>query len=340
MTRLRTTWTQARRALLPAQRWAVSGRGGSHRAFTLVELLTVVAIISLLMGILMPTLSKAREQAKRARVLALVEAIGKSLEAFANDFGDYPDSSMRRDIINWDETNPGPPQAMLSGAHWLARALMGHDRQGVDAQGIVMKGYVAMMPQPKESDLKTYSRKGPYFEGNVIVRDNDQSNNFNIGSTTSTNDYQPTGRLIIIDDLFRSPILYYRANERAKDPFCVDGLGQLAPGNPMDRPGVYRQADNRLITGDGTSVLGWDFGFKDRPHQISKFGNVAVDPNNLSVLGTIPPGYTNTFVNYFKSNSALRSSQIAKPVTEKFILISAGKDGLYGTGDDITNFNQ
>jgi prepilin-type N-terminal cleavage/methylation domain-containing protein len=61
------------------------------RAFTLMELLVVTAIIALLLAILLPSLSKARLQAKIVVVNAELSDIGLGLEAYAMDnFGNYP----------------------------------------------------------------------------------------------------------------------------------------------------------------------------------------------------------------------------------------------------------
>ncbi len=55
------------------------------RAFTLVELLVVVSIIALLIAILLPSLRKAREQAKRTKCYANLHAIHIALICYADD---------------------------------------------------------------------------------------------------------------------------------------------------------------------------------------------------------------------------------------------------------------
>jgi len=57
------------------------GRSG----FTLIELLVVVAIIALLISILLPSLARARELAKRTTCAANMSGIGKGLHTYAND---------------------------------------------------------------------------------------------------------------------------------------------------------------------------------------------------------------------------------------------------------------
>ncbi|MBI5863476.1 MAG: prepilin-type N-terminal cleavage/methylation domain-containing protein [Planctomycetes bacterium] len=59
----------------------------SRRAsgFTLIELLVVVAIIALLISILLPSLKKARDQAKAAVCLSNLKAMGTALQLYKDD---------------------------------------------------------------------------------------------------------------------------------------------------------------------------------------------------------------------------------------------------------------
>ncbi len=59
-------------------------------AFTLVELLTVIAIIAILMALLFPVLSIMMDRARRAQATADCLAVVTAAKAFQTDYGKYP----------------------------------------------------------------------------------------------------------------------------------------------------------------------------------------------------------------------------------------------------------
>ncbi|MBN1346299.1 MAG: prepilin-type N-terminal cleavage/methylation domain-containing protein [Phycisphaerae bacterium] len=67
-----------------------SGTARGERAFTLIELLVVVAIIALLISILLPSLSRARAQARTTQCLSRVAQMAKAFLLYADDYDETP----------------------------------------------------------------------------------------------------------------------------------------------------------------------------------------------------------------------------------------------------------
>jgi prepilin-type N-terminal cleavage/methylation domain-containing protein/prepilin-type processing-associated H-X9-DG protein len=74
----------------------VSRRGRFRHGFTLVELLVVIGIIALLMALLMPALSRAREDSRRVKCLSNLKSIGQGLYTYAQTYRDrLPNGNFR-----------------------------------------------------------------------------------------------------------------------------------------------------------------------------------------------------------------------------------------------------
>jgi prepilin-type N-terminal cleavage/methylation domain-containing protein len=253
---------------------------------TLVELLTVLAIISLLVGILIPAVSSVKNSAMEAKQRGQFLTIELGLTTFKNDSdcgGDYPPSA------GW---SPGGP-LNYCGAQKLAEALLGwdllgfHPKSDFTANGVNSGG---VFVYDSGDPVLFGQRKDPYLEGTA--------NAFKLGSLFPKTGTAPLApNTYVLCDVFGAkkvalpggttakagaPILYYRANTAGKDIFLK--AAEDGKAHPLGDPG-------------------------------SGYGN---------------------FYGYITDPKIAAKQWPYKP--NSYILISAGADGIYGTGDDVRNF--
>ena len=308
----------------------------SHKlGFTLVEMLTALAIIAVLVSLIIPALSLVHKSADMVRQKSQFHSIGIGLEAFRADFGDYPESN----------DNGLEPDALLLdryfGAQKLAEAMIGQDgfgfhprsefrRDGLadwDGDGEYEYGtgedervyHVGEDTDSEEADENLSARKGPYLE-------------LETGNAVRLEDlYRPPNQFIapiyeefVLADMFGvvrhrrtgrktgMPILYYRADTL--------NFGHDYPPPPPPGDNIYHFDDNQFIV---NMAVPWSTSPIYHPMN-SLTGAIAGDPgifyeNTQNPNFDIPP-------RPYRSDS--------------FILLSAGPDGLYGTGDDVFNFDE
>jgi len=91
----------------------------NHKAFTLVELLVVISIIAMLLGILMPTLGKARETGRAIVCAANMRGAGLGMQIYTADYQYFPASylypSNSEGGYSMSNQDPSHPYGYL---HW------------------------------------------------------------------------------------------------------------------------------------------------------------------------------------------------------------------------------
>src|SRR5438552_2175765 len=91
-------------------------RAGLRRAFTLIELLTVIAIIALLAAILFPVFARMREGVRQGTCISNMHEIARAVSTYRLDNGEYPVMLLgyaeRTDGLPWQSGDPTPVEAV------------------------------------------------------------------------------------------------------------------------------------------------------------------------------------------------------------------------------------
>lgn len=316
-----------------------SPRGG----FSLVELLTVIFIIGLLIAILVPSLSAARNAAKKMTTAKELDSIKVGLEMFKNENGaefpqtnGYPPSFAHPPIgsppvfqSNLGEFPFLEGTPAVTGAHWLPAMLMGVDKLGYlkrssipNKDNLRNEPWKWYTPDPLADGRTTLPRGGPYVDVGLPTRktkDLPGRRNERLFPSWPADESAPEGihQLPVVVDAFDQTILYYVANAHGRTSNMVWG-GDRPTDNSYDRgpqevgPPFYYHQDNAPFTGIGTADAdrGWDFGNSGTKHTIalSGAGHTAAD---LRVAED--PNKRETFARYIIDRKIYRDIERADP---------------------------
>ena len=275
-----------------------------RHGFTLVEMLTVLAIITILVGLLVPSLTMVRRVAKETKQKAMLASIEVAITAFRNDHGDYPPS--------WYDVD-APENEGYGGGQKLTEALLGRDLLGFHplSQFDLADGVYDGTPE----NLAT--RRSSYLEATSLTA-------VSVGSLYARV-FGPSFPLhpdsILICDVFGrekvsmpdgtlvkagAPVLYYKANPNSR---IYNGV---APAE--DR--IYDMWDN-------IDIIGAQFALTLQQQPLQQLDFFYGNPP------TIPFGY-------IQDPTVTAMQWPHRP--DSYLLVTAGYDGIYGTADDITNF--
>jgi len=329
-------------------------RTGQNKGFTIVEMLTVMGIIAILIGLLVPALNQVKDYSKQVQQKSQFHSIDVALEMFKTDFGSYPDSYDNRGASAPAVVAPLQADNMnYGGAQKLAEAMVGwdllgfHPRSGFRSDGYnyfqnptfnayawvydTNNGIQAGTESEKSRDENIKNRK-KYIDmenANAFRMQDVYNNNLSASQGGASGTFLGTN--YVLCDVYAKnrasgkktgmPILYFKAriNYTLQD-FTVDG---------NYKNDIYNYDDNRALVCLGTTDA-------SERHELE------------SVTGTITGSAYENFENMILNKQVQQSTVTAanprgilRPYrADSYILVSAGKDELYGTSDDIFNFEK
>lgn len=299
-------------------------REKKNKGFTIVELLTVMSVIMILIGLLVPALNLVRKMATETRQRAQFHSISVALEFFSGENDGYPESTAL-------PSGTGASAPFTVGAQHLAEALVGRDLQGYDTASSWDAGADETATSPPYGGLGTPvdiaasldRRRGPYLtvenvESCQVGQLYDNPGNVYDGSTTSAP---------VLTDVYRVRFIMATAGTVSR---------QLKVGSPV----LYYRADTASRIFDSTQPPADNiFNIEDNEELVA-LGKVTAESTGHPIDNINDSNGVNNFYDMI-TNPKVTNVNMFRPYNQNtYILISAGFDGRYGTRDDITNFGE
>ena len=274
-------------------------QSNNKAAFTIIELLTVMSIIIILIGLLVPSLNMARRFARKLTQKNQLRTIGIAIEFFNTEFDGYPPSTALDGM--------GQPYC---GAMKLCEAMVGRDLLGYHPDSIFNSDGTDVIGRQLYTPGTLGARKELFMQLDnasayrmVDIYGPGQSSPFAENTFVLCDVYKREMRTGMKMGM---PVLYYKAETSNK---LHDPNFPPTPLNNSDN--IYNYLDN-----DSLVRLG-------KPWEQSGQGPPVLDMIRF---------YRNT-----RNEKITTLSRPYREVS--FILMSAGFDGEYGTSDDIYNFD-
>lgn len=342
-----------------------------RRGFTLIEMLAVVTLIGLLITILIPAVSRVRTMAKVTGTKAAIASLETGLQTLKVDtrFGgsfvpSSPDGDGKNGLAVGKVANPYSNIGIqgndfeITGTGLLVWALAGADLLGPPGFRVFdtknsttwaedthdKKGGAYQLDNTTAQPLKP--RSSPYVDLDkvAISKYNAGEESFEIPAElkarASLGLSLVTRKYPMFLDTFGQPILYWKADS-AGVLKCDRTIGGNKSGKKValkDR-GVYHHGDNKaLVFTVSKDVLILTSAWSDSRGAAKTVHRLNFGPTNVGYggNGAVKGPASGFFPHYiWNQNIAARLEPHKK---NSFMLISAGPDGLYGTADDIANF--
>ena len=333
---------------------ALGTRRSALRAFTLIELLVTVGIIAVLIGILIPVVGKVRISAYETSSRAFLQQIDSACQAYYADHRAYPGVFSNAEVEAATQTNINAilgatgttpiivAPARMTGSENLTLSLVGGLK--FDAAADAYRFDASTLGQGPASFNKLRPGRGkPYMEVTNLSKGK---------AEPDRTDADAPGDTVIPEFMDRfpeaMPVLYMRA--RAGSRVIVTQNYYDPAANPQPVPAQYNIAQILPYTGKATGIgrapkQKYTSGSPDSttPHGLRTVAVAASEASiNKAVATYAYPFDARAYLadpsSYAYATQAPTDAAAQPRKKDSYVLIFAGRDRVYGTEDDLTNF--